>query len=247
VFASGLQRPRSRREALATSSWSARRAAAYVDPTIDAIRTRRVSDRRHHCSSPCLELGGRRRIGDSTEISFATGPVLNSISMGHLASSGFLAALLLVVLSSPATSAEPTTTKTGPHGGTVLRLGQYSAELRIWEGFVELFVCNDRGGGVPANVVQGTLRVEYRPPTGKGPGRHVAAALVPSGDRGLAFVALEGIQSASLELDLEIAGERAKGVTMWSRADDRSRLGDWQNAGLERSRDFRLKSISARR
>ena len=51
--------------------------------------------------------------------------------------------------------------------------------------------------------------------------------LEPRGDRLIARMSLGRVVVADFKVDLEIGGARREGTVTWRAADDRSRLGDW--------------------
>jgi hypothetical protein len=124
----------------------------------------------------------------------------------------------------------PRKARTGPHGGVVVSVGEYSAEFRVWSTIVELFVYDSAGAPVPPKGLKGTLEVQrfalasdsdrLRP-------EDLRNQLQPKGDRLVARMALGRVVVADFRVDLEIGGARREGTVTWRAADDRSRLGDW--------------------
>jgi hypothetical protein len=120
--------------------------------------------------------------------------------------------------------------RTGPHGGVVVALGEYSGEFRLWSTNVELFVYDSAGAPVPTKGLKGTLEVQrFALASGSDPLRPEDRRnqLQPRGDRLVAKMALGRVVVADFRVDLEIGGVRREGTVTWRATDDRSRLGDW--------------------
>jgi hypothetical protein len=124
----------------------------------------------------------------------------------------------------------PKKARTGPHGGVVVALGEYTGEFRLWSTTVELFVYDSAGAPVPTKGLKGTLEVQrFALASGSDPLRPEDRRnqLQPRGDRLVAKMALGRVVVADFRVDLEIGGARREGTVTWRAADDRSRLGDW--------------------
>lgn len=130
-------------------------------------------------------------------------------------------ALALLVATSGRTEAKAKP-RTGGHGGLLVPLGPYDAELLIWETSLQLIVSDRAGKTLDPKRFQANARITKR----DGAAKDLRLSLAARGERLRSPAPLEGAKTLTVELTLREQARTYTAALEWRRDEDRARIQD---------------------